>query len=61
MSPRTGRPKTEDPKNQQLRIRLRREKREQLERCAAEMDTTKTAVIEHGIDLVEQELQNKKK
>jgi hypothetical protein len=32
---------------------------EKLERCADALGVTKTAVIEHGIDLVDQEIRQK--
>lgn len=60
MSPRTGRPKIDNPKGERIGIRLRPETLEKLEKCATEMDTTKTAVIEHGIDLVEKEIEGQK-
>ena len=61
MSPRTGRPKIDNPKEERIGVRLRPEKLEKLEKCAFIMETTKTAVIEHGIDLVEKEIEGQKK
>ena len=61
MSPRTGRPKIENPKGDRIGVRLRKETIEKLERCAEAMAATKTAVIEHGIDLVEKEIEGQKK
>ena len=61
MCPRTGRPKIDNPKGQQLHIRLHKETEAKLEKCAAAMQTTKTDVIEHGIDLVEKEIEGQKK
>ena len=53
MSPRTGRPKSNNPKNIRLEIRLDKELSETLERCAEELSTTKTDVIKQGILLVD--------
>lgn len=60
MSPRTGRPKIENPKGSQLHIRLHKETEEKLNRCAAAMKATKTEVIEHGIELVVKEIEGQK-
>ena len=57
MSPRTGRPRIENPKGRQLHIRMHKATEEKLERCAAKMHATKTEVIERGIDLVEKEIE----
>lgn len=56
MSPRTGRPPKETKKSQLLHIRLTEEMIEKLKDCAVTMRTSRTAVIEHGIDLVRKEL-----
>lgn len=54
MSPRTGRPPSEDPKNVRLEIRLTQKEAEKLQRCADLLNISRTAVINKGISLVEQ-------
>lgn len=56
MSPKMGRPKKDVTKNVEIGLRLTKETADKLQRCADEMETTRTAVIERGIDLVEAEL-----
>ena len=53
MSPKTGRPKSENPKNIRLEIRLDKDTNETLERCAKKLSATKTDVIKQGILLVD--------
>lgn len=55
-----GRPKKDDAKRQRLQIRLSDESAEKLKRCAEALETTKTEVIEWGIDLVDRKCQGKK-
>jgi len=59
MSPRTGRPKSTNPKNAALKLRLRQDTLEKLQACATELNTRRTAVVEKGIDLVAAELKKK--
>lgn len=54
MCPKTGRPKSDNPKNIRLEIRLDRETNQILERCAEKLNTTKTDVIKRGILLVDE-------
>ena len=58
MSP-AGRPKTDNPKNIRLEIRLTQEQNQLLEECAEKLSTTKTEVINRGIALVKKELDKK--
>jgi predicted transcriptional regulator len=51
-----GRPKKDVTKSVEIGLRLTKETADKLQRCADEMETTRTAVIERGIDLVEAEL-----
>ena len=39
MSPRTGRPKAQNPKDTVIRVRLDKETTEELKECAAELQT----------------------
>lgn len=59
MSPRTGRPKSDNPKNVRLEIRLTQRDAERLQKCSDMLNTTRTGVILKGIDLVEAELNKK--
>ena len=52
MSPRTGRPKSENPKCVNTRIRMTLEESQKLETCCKETGLTKTDVIMLGIDKV---------
>ena len=58
MSP-AGRPKASNPKNVRLEIRLTQKENELLEKCAKELNATKTEVINQGIGLVKKELEKK--
>lgn len=54
-----GRPKTDNPKNIRLEIRLTQEQNQLLEECAERLNTTKTEVINKGVALVKKELDKK--
>lgn len=54
-----GRPKTNNPKNIRLEIRLTKSENELLEECAKRLNTTKTEVINKGIGLVKERLDKK--
>lgn len=56
MSPRTGRPHKENPKDTRIQIRLDKETLEKLDKCAEKKNTTRSGVIREGIDLVNEEL-----
>lgn len=58
MSPK-GRPPVENPKNIRLEIRLTKEEADLLQRCADELDITRTDVINKGVKLVEAEIKKK--
>ncbi len=55
MSP-AGRPKSENPKNVRLEIRLTKTESQLLEECSRELETTKTDVIVKGIEIIHQRL-----
>lgn len=52
MSPRTGRPPKENPKDTRIQIRLDKETLGKLDKCAEREQTTRSEVIRQGIDLV---------
>lgn len=54
-----GRPKSENPKNIRLEIRLTKQENQLLEECATRMNVTKTEVINKGVKLVKDELDKK--
>lgn len=56
MSPKTGRPPIENPKNVRMEIRLTKAQADLLEECAKKLNTTRTNVILKGIELVASEL-----
>ncbi len=56
MSPRTGRPKAEHPKDIQLKIRADQKTIEDLEFCCDKLDKTKSDVIRLGIQKVKAEV-----
>lgn len=58
MSP-AGRPKSDNPKNVRLEIRLTQNENELLEECSEKLNTTKTEVIKMGIRLVKEEINKK--
>lgn len=58
MSPRTGRP-TSNKKTERVEIRLTPDELALMQECADRMGTTKTVVINRGIQLVKAELDNK--
>lgn len=56
MSPR---PKSDKSKNIRFNIRITKETSEKLEYCASKLDTSKSDVVERGIDLVKKDLEEK--
>lgn len=56
MSPRTGRPPKENPKDIRIQIRLDKEILDKLDECAEVNKTTRSNIIRLGIDLVYAEL-----
>lgn len=57
--PRIGRPKAENPKNIQLKIRADKQTIEELEYCCEKTKLTKSDVVRLGIKKVKQEVENK--
>ncbi len=60
MSPKTGRPLKDNPKDKRIQIRLDKETLETLDKCAKVNSTTRSEVIRQGIGLVYAEIQKKK-
>lgn len=56
MSPRTGRPKADNPKDIQLKIRADKELIEDLEFCCKKLNKTKSDIIRLGIQKVKAEV-----
>ncbi len=59
MSPRTGRPKAENPKSVKMNIRISTQTAQDLQECAEVLNIPRVAVIEKGIQLVKAELSKK--
>lgn len=60
LSPRTGRPKSEDSKHKKIQIRLSDEEYNLITDCASRLQLTKTGVIMKGIELVKAQIAQKK-
>ncbi len=52
MSPKTGRPLKENPKDTRIQIRLDKETLNKLDTCVDDTKTNRSDVIRQGIDLV---------
>jgi len=52
MSPRTGRPKIDNPKSEQIKIRATKEDKALLEECCIRLNQTQYEVIMNGIEKV---------
>ena len=59
MSPHTGRPKADNPKDIQLKIRADKQTIEDLEYCCEKTSMTKSDVIRLGIKKVKEEVEKK--
>ena len=59
MSPRTGRPPKENPRNINLNIRISKEEDALIKECSAKLGTTRTEVIIKGVKLVRSEINEK--
>ena len=57
MSPRTGRPKAENPKDIQLKIRADKQTIEDLDFCCEKLDKTRSDIIRLGIQNVRSEVE----
>lgn len=56
MSPRTGRPKSENPKNVRLELRLTQDEANLLQECADRLGTSRTNIINMGVKKIKAEL-----
>ena len=59
MSPRTGRPKTDNPKDIQLKIRADKKTIEDLDFCCEQLNKTRSDIIRMGIQKVKGEVDKK--
>lgn len=59
MSPRTGRPKTDNPKDIQLKIRADKQTIKDLEYCCEKTKLSKSDVIRLGIKKIKKEVEAK--
>ena len=60
MSPKTGRPPKENPRNVSLNIRLRKDEAALIQECADKLSTTRTDVIIQGVKLVKDRIDKQK-
>ena len=60
LSPRTGRPLKENPRNINLNIRISQEEAIMIQECADDLQTTRTDVIVEGIRMVKEKFNKKK-
>lgn len=56
MSPRTGRPKSENPKSEEIKIRATKEDREKLLYCCEATGKTQYEIVMEGINSVYQKV-----
>ena len=56
MSPKIGRPPSENPKDKMIRVRMDSETIEKLDQCAESLETTRSEVIRMGIDRIADEI-----
>ena len=56
MSPRTGRPKSDNPKSEQIKIRATKQDKELLEKCCEIMEKTQYEIVMEGIQKVYAEI-----
>lgn len=61
MTPKIGRPKTENPRNVKVDTRLSKEEEEKLLYCCEVLGLTKAEVVRKGIDKVYNEILSKEK
>lgn len=59
MSPRTGRPKAENPKDIQLKIRADKQTMEDLDFCCEKLNKNRSDIIRLGIQKVKSEAEKK--
>ena len=57
MSPKTGRPPKENPRNVNLNIRVTKEEAQLIQECADILDTTRTEAIVRGVKLLKDGLE----
>lgn len=60
MSPRTGRPKSDNPKDIQLKIRADKQTVDDLDFCCEKSNLNRSEVIRLGIQKVKEDLENQK-
>lgn len=54
-----GRPKSENPRDKSLNLRLRQDELNEIENCAEKLKKTRTDTIMHGVYLIKESLKNK--
>lgn len=59
MSPKTGRPKSENPQNIRFEIRINSQTNADLQECAEKLNISRAEVVKKGISLVKESLKDK--
>lgn len=59
MSPRTGRPPKENPRNINLNLRLTKQEADDIRDCAEELKVSRTDAIVKGIELLKAKIKEK--
>lgn len=59
MSPRTGRPPSDNPKNIKIGLRINQTTADLWQECADRMNLSRTQVLERGLELIKAELDKK--
>lgn len=60
MSPSTGRPKSDNPRDMQYRLRLTSDEVKRLEYCCKVLGLTKAEVLRQGLEVMYEKAQTKK-
>lgn len=60
MNPKIGRPKSENPRNKNLNIRLTQDELDLIQECADKLKKTRTDTIVYGIGMIKSKLDEKK-
>lgn len=60
MTQKVGRPKSENPRNRRLEIRLNEDELNLINKCSAKLNLTRTATILLGVSKIKEELDKKK-
>lgn len=60
MNPKVGRPKSKNPRNKNLNIRLTQDELDLIQECADKLEKTRTDTIVYGIQMIKSKLDENK-